>query len=147
MSDAFTKKALAVMGDGFGTVHFTQESPEHGVKVDVEILGVPRGTYGIHIHDSEGHFNPLGRTHGGRVGLNRHAGDIGNVKSNASKRIVDTFRIRDVSLYEGDPLFIGGRDVVLHAGRDDLGLGSSPQSKTTGNSGPHLMMGQIMMQR
>lgn len=40
-------------------------------------------------------------------------------------------------------LFSFSRGIVVHAGEDDLGLGDSPLSKTTGNSGDRVACGVI----
>ena len=62
-----------------------------------------------------------------------HAGDLGNIFANRFKRswvkiFAKRFRLRSVL----------GRGFVLHAERDDLGLGGDAESLITGNAGARL---------
>ncbi|KAM7085199.1 copper chaperone for superoxide dismutase isoform 1-T1 [Molossus nigricans] len=110
------------------------------------------------------HFNPDGTSHGGPQDSERHRGDLGNVHADASGRA--TFRIEDEQLKvsgkeseglssQGGPLSedvhclpskvwdVIGRSLVIDEGEDDLGRGSHPLSRITGNSGKRLACGII----
>lgn len=68
----------------------------------------------------------------------RHAGDLGNVPVGSDGKVTYDFTDSVISLDPASPAYIVHRSVVLHAGTDDLGLGSSTpplSSNTTGNAG------------
>jgi Cu-Zn family superoxide dismutase len=44
--------------------------------------GLAPGEHGIHIHETGGHFNPAGATHGAPEDEGSHAGDLGNMTVN-----------------------------------------------------------------
>ena len=105
---------------------------------------LPPGEHGFHIHkagDLRGkgckgacdHYNKGPPTiHGGPPGSNgpRHTGDLGNV-SNAP--FYQLYVLKDVQVNE-----LYGRSVIIHADKDDLGLGSFEDSKTTGHAGDRI---------
>jgi len=112
---------------------------------------VPGSSHGLHVHEfgdlREGftslgsHYNPSGHAHGGAAGAVRHAGDFGNVV--ADRRGVAVLHELHPELRLRD-LF--GRSVVLHAGSDDLGMGTGSlqaESLKNGNSGARLAAGVI----
>lgn len=81
------------------------------------------------------------RTHGGLIGPNRHAGDLGNIQTDSSGRMLfDLF----VEAPRHGPMhdFIG-LTLVIHSGQDDLGVNPDQGSKTTGNSGSRLACATI----
>ena len=120
--------------------------PTGEVKVRGKIEGLSPGLHGFHIHQlgdmtngcksMKGHFNPLQVkrntrflyldvctfevSHGAPDGESRHVGDLGNIEADmsgvASIDLVDTW----LSLNGINSIL--GRGVVIHAGRDDLGL-------------------------
>jgi Cu-Zn family superoxide dismutase len=88
------------------------------------------------------HYDPLhSRVHGGRFGYKRHIGDLGNVVANEEGKVLADFIQFDLPLKGINSIV--GRSVVLHANKDDLGCGSAPDSKTTGNSGGRIACGII----
>ncbi|XP_059152182.1 LIM domain-containing protein A-like [Physella acuta] len=100
--------------------------------------------HGIHVHEFGdfsqgcasfgGHFNPFGHSHGGRNGEEHgHVGDWGNIEVNKNGDVNSTFTVAAASLF-GDNSIIG-RGIVIHAKEDDLGLGHSEASRTTGDAG------------
>ncbi|XP_054853158.1 copper chaperone for superoxide dismutase [Eublepharis macularius] len=146
----FGNAAVAmVSGPGLvqGVVRFLQVSEEKCL-IDGTIDGLEFGPHGLHVHefgdisgfcDSCGdHFNPDGECHGGPQDLHRHAGDLGNILAAADGRA--SFRMEDNRLKVYD---IIGRSLVVDAGEDDLGRGSHPLSKVTGNSGERVACGII----
>ncbi|XP_061462386.1 copper chaperone for superoxide dismutase isoform X1 [Rhineura floridana] len=130
-----------------GVVRFLQVSPQSCL-IDGTIDGLEPGLHGLHVHefgdvtgscDSCGdHFNPYGECHGGPQDVHRHAGDLGNILAGADGRA--SFRMEDNQLKVHD---IIGRSLVVDAGEDDLGHGSHPLSKLTGNSGGRVACGII----
>ena len=133
-----------------GVVNFIQEGKN--LHIDYEILGLTDGEHGFHIHEygdlTDGcesacsHFNPYGHEHGGLDSEVRHLGDLGNVTSKDGKakgRIsTDT-----ISLEMGKINCIVGRMIIVHADRDDLGLGGDAESLKTGNAGKRVGCGVI----
>jgi len=136
-----------------GIVEFSQAGPTSKLLVNIILFSNAKfanGPHGFHIHQlgnvyggcaqTLGHYNPLDVVHGGPTSAVRHKGDFGNieVKNNAfTGELSDS----EASLY--GQYSIIGRGVVLHEGRDDLGLGGIPASKTTGNAGGRLACGVI----
>lgn len=141
------KTAVAVfsMNDVTGKAVFVDE--ENTVKIYVRLTGVPPGEHGLHVHQcgdisGEGcklagsHYNPGNKAHGGAHGSPRHPGDLGNVVADKFGIVRVDVTVRYVSLRD-----IVGRSLVLHVGRDDLGLGkgeAKSESLKTGNSGGRL---------
>ena len=139
------KEAVAVFNSPSvkGETLFTQEGKN--IKVHALFNKLPQGQHGFHIHkagDLRGkgcaglcdHFHK-GRpaTHGGapqtRKHRSRHTGDLGNIV--AHKKY--SFTLENLSLTE-----LYGRSVVVHADKDDLGVGKEADSKTTGHSGKRI---------
>lgn len=51
---------------------------------------------------------------------------------------VATLELEKDNLFLAGPLSIVGRSIVIHERRDDFGKGGTPDSLTTGNSGPRI---------
>ncbi|CAF0822838.1 unnamed protein product [Didymodactylos carnosus] len=130
-----------------GLVRFIQVE-ENTCVVDGSIDGLSPGEHGINIHefgdlssgcDSCGdHYNPFRKSHGGPTDSERHVGDLGNVVADeygsARFRLLNRFvKVSDII----------GRSFVVHANKDDYGLGDNYLSKMTGNSEPRLACGII----
>ncbi|KAM3591228.1 uncharacterized protein V6R79_024885 [Siganus canaliculatus] len=138
---------IAGAGNIQGVVRFLQLS-EGRCLIDGTIDGLEPGPHGLHVHtlgdltedcNSCGeHFNPFGRQHGGPEDSERHVGDLGNVVAGADGRA--SFRLEDGHIKVWD---IIGRSLVVDAEEDDLGRGSHPLSRQTGNSGERLACGII----
>jgi len=130
-----------------GVTRFVQIDDKTCV-VEGTIDGLTPGMHGLHVHecgdlsrgcDSTGdHFNPHGFPHGAPTDAQRHAGDLGNVVADASGRA--SFRLVDKVLNVGD---IIGRSLVVKEGVDDLGRGTSLDSKTDGAAGKGIACGII----
>ncbi|KAL3882053.1 hypothetical protein ACJMK2_028428 [Sinanodonta woodiana] len=123
----------------------------------VQVQGLPQNVdnhYGLHVHESADlrngcesfgpHYNPLGSNHGGPTDSldMRHMGDFGNLRLN-SRGDVDVTLTDYLANLSGNNGIIR-RGLVLHAMRDDLGLGGIPASLTTGNSGARLACCEIL---
>jgi len=120
---------------------------------------LPAGEHGFHIHKAgdlrgEGckmacdHFHmgepcnhggppPIGARRGS-VSKERHTGDLGNIVGGK----VYEYLLKDVKLTD-----LWGRSVIVHADKDDYGLGGEKDSLTTGHSGKRIacaVIGRIM---
>ncbi|PPR04078.1 hypothetical protein CVT24_010651 [Panaeolus cyanescens] len=151
-----SQKAVAVLsgpGTVTGTVLFEQEQPNGKVTVTGKIRGLdPNALRGFHIHKSGDltngcisagpHFNPFEHTHGAPSDVNRHVGDLGNIKTDASGDA--EFVIQDKQISLNGLTSIIGRAVVVHGGTDDLGKGHNPESLLTGNAGARVACGVIV---
>lgn len=130
-----------------GTVRFEQSASK--VIVTASITGLkPNSEHGFHVHEkgdcsapdamsAGGHFNPAGKPHGHHGKAERHAGDMPNLRADAS----GVARV----MWETDLLSVGsgasdviGRSVVIHRDPDDY------SSQPAGNSGPRLSCGVIV---
>jgi Cu-Zn family superoxide dismutase len=130
-----------------GTVTFTQRGDKVLVKADV--TGLPPNTeHGFHVHDkgdcsapdamsAGGHFNPSGQQHGSMSAPgHHHAGDMDNLKADASGRAQASFELTEVTVAPG-PNSVVGRAVVVHKDPDDY------KTQPTGNSGGRIACGVI----
>ncbi|KAI8330915.1 copper/zinc superoxide dismutase [Blakeslea trispora] len=134
-----------------GTVKFSQSDYHSPTKIVANITGLTEGNHGIHIHtfgdlskgcNSTGtHYNPFNRTHGDIENKHRHAGDLGNIKAESDGSAY--FDVSSDLVYLSGKFSVVGRAVVIHSGEDDLGLGGTPLSNTTGNSGDRWACGVI----
>lgn len=130
-----------------GTVRFTPAGNK--VSVTAEITGLkPNAEHGFHIHEkgdcsspdglsAGGHFNPGGKPHGHLAANEHHAGDMPNLKADASGRATATFELSTVSVGTGAPNDIVGKAVIVHRDPDDY------KSQPVGNAGPRLACGVI----
>jgi len=129
-----------------GVVWFVQE-PDDTVRVQADFENLPPGTaHGFHIHEfgdatsrdgssAGSHYNPADRPHGLPDHSQRHAGDLGNIRSDAQGRAHYQVTLTDITI-AGLRNPILGRAVVVHEKPDD---GSQP----VGNAGPRLAVGVI----
>jgi Cu-Zn family superoxide dismutase len=145
-----------IKGKGiYGHLLFLEKADGSETSVTGFVHGLTDGEHGIHIHESGdltqdchrvgSHFNTrVNTTHGSPHDSNRHTGDLGNIVSMAGKARLDLV-IEDLHIgIDAGPTSILGRAVVIHADQDDLGLGDSEESSTTGNSGKKIACGRIV---
>ena len=129
-----------------GVVEFQQDGDEMHVRIRIEGL-TPNARHGLHIHElgdcrapdassAGGHFNPQGSEHGGPEDAIRHAGDLGNVRSDANGLAQSEITVTGISLGTGGDSIVG-RSVIVHAKPDDL------TSQPSGNAGPRIACGLI----
>jgi superoxide dismutase, Cu-Zn family len=130
-----------------GTVRFEQSGSK--VVVTAAITGLkPSSEHGFHVHEkgdcsapdatsAGGHFNPAGRPHGHHGKAERHAGDMPNLRADASGTARVTWETDLLSVGSGSADVIG-RSVVIHRDPDDYA------SQPAGNSGPRLSCGVIV---
>ena len=93
-----------------------------------------------------GHFNPHNKDHGGpKTNGSRHVGDLGNVVADEKGTAYFVLIDSQISLIDGVPnkSNIIGRSFVIHEKADDLGMGGTDDSKTTGAAGSRLACGII----
>ena len=118
-----------------GKVVFTKV--DGGVEIVAELTGLTPGEHGFHVHEfgdcsmadgtcAGGHFNPDGKPHGGPDAAQRHVGDFGNIKADASGKA--TYKRVDKLVTLNGPHSIIGRSIIVHAAPDDF-------SQPTGNAG------------
>ena len=141
-SKSSVSEAVAVIDSGKikGNVVFKQKDEHVSIKIDVKGLS-KNHLHGFHIHESgdlrEGcksccaHYNPTNTEHGSIY--NGHAGDLGNLKTDDNGQCklslkTDKFLVDDIL----------GRSIIIHEDEDDLGKGTSEDSKTTGHSGSRI---------
>lgn len=142
ISNSKINNAIAVFfGQINGTVTFIPFNKNY-VKVDINLSGFePNTTHGFHIHKCGDmskmcesmceHFNPYNATHGGghNPSLNRHVGDLGNITADINGNVNITIYDNYISLQAGHPANIVGRGLVIHADKDDCGLGIGDKKK------------------
>jgi Cu-Zn family superoxide dismutase len=132
-----------------GVVEF-QQAVNDKVYVRVALKGLPPNTrHGIHLHENGdcsaadassagAHFNPTGAPHAGPSAEMHHAGDLGNVLSDANGEVNDHFAAQWLELESGQTAVVG-HSVVVHAEMDDL------TSQPSGNSGARIGCGVVAM--
>ncbi|XP_060711335.1 copper chaperone for superoxide dismutase-like [Hemiscyllium ocellatum] len=138
---------LGPEGNIKGAVRFLQLS-EKLCLIEGTVDGLKPGQHGLHVHEfgdltnsclsCGDHYNPGENRHGGPQDVDRHVGDLGNIRASEDGRA--TFRMEDDRIKVSN---IIGRSLVIDSGEDDLGRGSHPLSKVTGNSGERLACGII----
>ena len=123
-----------------GKVTFTQKGER--VRVNARISGLKPGSeHGFHVHEkgdcssgdgmsAGGHYNPAGKPHGHHGGMERHAGDLPNLRADASGNASADFEVSGVSV--GGNADIVGRGLIVHRDPDDY------RSQPAGNAGPRL---------
>lgn len=144
--DAVADLRPASSSDVKGRVRFT--TTREGVQVHAVVTGLqPNREHGFHVHEAgdcsapdassaKGHFDPGGRAHGHFQNQPHHAGDMPNLKADASGRAEALFLLDEVSLRPGTSSIIG-RGVIVHAQPDDY------RSQPAGNAGARLACGVI----
>jgi len=142
--------AVAVMvstegNTAHGTVRFVQT--DAGVHITADIAGLSaNASHAIHIHEygditavngtsAGGHYNPQGHDHGLPDQDTRHAGDLGNLMTDAEGNAQLDLTVDNITV-AGMHNPIIGRGVIIHAKTDDGG-------QPTGNAGPRISMGVI----
>lgn len=134
-----------------GTVKFTEDLDGGGsgaVVIHVDIQGLGKNKlHGFHVHEYGdmsdqctsmcNHFNPFGRNHGGPDSADRHVGDLGNLVADKNGCARYTYVDKCIKL-RGTKSNIIGRGLIIHADKDDLGLGGEEDSLITGHAGARI---------
>jgi Cu-Zn family superoxide dismutase len=120
-----------------GTIWF--DSTPHGVHIHGTVEGLPPNTaHGFHIHEygdmtspdamaAGGHYNPEGHPHGGPGPMPHQAGDLGNVKADATGKGTVDLVVPEVTLDGKFPIL--GRSIVVHVGEDDMTPKANPGAR------------------
>jgi superoxide dismutase, Cu-Zn family len=127
-----------------GTILFNQQAD--GVLVIVDLIGLPPGNHGFHIHEkgdlsapdltsAGGHFNPTHQPHGAPTSAHRHSGDLGNITADRNGVVHLDMMIAGMKLAGPDGII--GRSIIVHAKPDDF------TTQPTGNSGARIAGGII----
>jgi Cu-Zn family superoxide dismutase len=137
-------KAVAVMvptkGNAVtGTLWF-DETPD-GLHIHGTISGLePNSAHGFHVHEygdltkddgtaAGGHFNPTHeKVHGGPGAMPHMAGELGNVKADATGTATVDLTTKEMSVSDGDDAIIG-RSIIVHAKEDDLTPTANPGAR------------------
>ena len=133
-----------------GDLEFIQETYTSNTTISGVISGLyPDRSHGVQIHegslaDSGPIYNPFGKQHGGPRQEERKVGDLGNVK--ADSQGVGNFAIDDPYVKLSGPFSVIGKIISVHENLDDLGLGRTDNSKTTGGVGAPIASGEIVKQ-
>ena len=123
-----------------GTVEFRQRG--NGVHVIATITGLaPNQEHGFHLHEKAdcssgdgmsagGHWNPDNMPHGPQSAPH-HAGDMPNLKADASGNAKAAFDVGGLTVAAG-PKSVVGRGLIVHKDPDDY------KTQPTGNAGARL---------
>ena len=134
--------AIANIGGEGITGQLTLTSAGSDVHVTGQVTGVaPDSEHGFHLHDTGdcsafatgsagNHFNPDQQPHGGPEAVARHAGDLANLRADATGAITVDATIKGVGLATRDDRDVLGRALVLHEGMDDYSTQPSAGSGT-----------------
>jgi len=136
------------MGKSVGTAELSP-APK-GVKIRLNLMDLPPGMHGIHIHavakcdgpaftTAGGHLNPDMKHHGLENPEGPHAGDMPNITVGANGKLKTTIVAPGVTMGDGsNSIFAnGGTALVIHAMVDDQ------KSDPAGNAGARIACGVI----
>lgn len=129
-----------------GTVEFAERGGRTVVTATITGLR-PNSEHGFHVHergdcsspDAEsagGHFNPSNAPHGHFASLNRHPGDLPNLRADAQGAATLRWESSELSVRGGAGSVIN-RSVIVHRDPDDY------SSQPSGNSGARLACGVV----
>ncbi len=132
-----------------GTVVIKEEPGRASFLVQIKGLS-KNGLHGFHIHEkgdcsapdaasAGGHFNPLGHLHGATTGPDRHAGDLGNLSTNANGDALREYVIDGLE-FSGKNSIVG-KSLVIHGMPDDF------KTQPSGNSGTRIACGVIELDK
>ena len=124
-----------------GTATFTQVGDK--VRVVAKVSGLkPDAEHGFHVHEkgdcssgdgmsTGGHFNPTAAPHGQHGTGQHHAGDLPQLKADASGNATIDFTSSTIAVGSGASDVVG-KGLIVHRDPDDY------KTQPTGNAGPRL---------
>jgi Cu-Zn family superoxide dismutase len=132
----------SAQGAAAGTA--TASAAEGGIRLALNIEGLPPGPHGVHVHltgrcdapdftSAGGHWNPADAQHGLEAPPGQHAGDMPNLIVTADGRATLEYTLQGGS-FEG-LLDADGSAMVIHAAADDQ------RTDPSGNSGDRIACG------
>ncbi|WP_257350397.1 superoxide dismutase family protein [Pseudalkalibacillus decolorationis] len=136
-------------GDKVGSAKLKQES--NGVRIQLKVSKLSKGTHGFHIHEkgqckapdfksAGGHFNPTDASHGFDHPKGEHAGDLPNIEVGKDGTVEEEFLAKNVTLKKGKENLLFDKDgsaLVIHAEADD------GKSQPSGDAGDRVACGVI----
>ena len=139
-------------GKSIGTATLSEQ--KGGVKVKLDVSGLPPGQHGFHIHETGactppdfksagGHFNPFKKHHGQENPAGKHAGDFPNLEVKEDGTAQATVIATGATLKKGPASLLkaGGTAIVIHADPDDY------KSDPAGNAGNRVACGVIVKEK
>ena len=148
-----TATLKGVDGADHGTVTLAQTP--NGVLLTAELMGVPAGVHGFHIHETGtcdasdgfqsagGHFAGVSDTHGFLIEGGPHSGDMPNVHVPEDGMLTIEVLNTRISLDEGGDGYLMDEDgsaILVHSGADDY------ESQPSGDAGDRIACGVVEMQ-